>query len=108
MKMKIQSIFLITLFTIIFSGVVKAQPKKGEFINVAVGLGLSAPYDESDISGSGFYAQGEYVIGLSKWFGVRPYAGIVLASQVEIDREKYQTDYKVTSNAFLFGGKPGS
>ena len=102
---KIQSIFLIILFTIIFSNLLKAQPQKGKFINVAIGLGISAPYDESDISGSGFYAQGEYVIGLSKWFGLRPYAGVVLASQVEIDGEKYQTDYKVTSNAFLFGGK---
>lgn len=103
--MKTKSIFLITLFTIIFSGLLKAQPQKGKFINVATGLGLSAPDDESDISGSGFYAQGEYVIGLSKWFGVRPYAGVVFTSQGEIDKQKYQMDYKVTSNAFLFGGK---
>jgi hypothetical protein len=100
-----RTIFVITIFTIFFSSLAKAQPRKGEFIDVSVGLGLSAPYDESDITGSGFYAQGEYVFGISKWFGIRPYAGLVLTSADKNVNEQNQPEYKVTSKAFLLGGK---
>jgi hypothetical protein len=96
---------LFVLFILFFSCVIHAQPKTGKFINAAVGYGLSSPYDELDISGSGFYAQGEYVIGISKWFGVRPYAGIILTSENESDNQQNLLDYKVTSKALLLGGK---
>ena len=93
------------LFTIFFCSEINAQPKIGEFINASVGFGLSAPYDESDISGDGFYAQGEYVIGITKWFGVRPYVGIILTSERNNEKQQNQFNYKVTSKALLLGGK---
>ena len=102
----LRNFFVITLFTIFLSSPVKAQPRKGRFIDVSVGMGISAPYDDVNIGGSGFYAQGEYVFGLTKWFGIRPYAGIIITSPDEITDPLYeQQGYKVTSKAFLFGGK---
>ncbi|WP_264566039.1 outer membrane beta-barrel protein [Flavobacterium sp. N3904] len=100
----IRTIFTITLFTLILSNETKAQIGPGKFINVAVGLGVTAPYDATDVTGSGFYAQGEYVINISKWFGVRPYAGFIVTSPDNTDKP-YQSEYKVTSQAFMFGGK---
>ncbi len=96
--------FITTAFFIMLPNLVQAQPKKGEFINATVGLGLSAPYDNTDIDGTGFYAQGEYVFGLTKWFGLRPYAGVIFTS-TNSDNNLSNSEYKVTSNAFLFGGK---
>ena len=93
------------LCTILFSFTINAQQKKGEYINAYLGFGLSAPYDESDVTGSGFYAQGEYVIATSKWFSLRPYAGIILTSENKSDNQENQINYKVTSKAFLLGGK---
>lgn len=104
MSSTFRNIFVITIFTIFVSNLTKAQPRKGEFLNVSVGLGLSAPYDEVDITGSGFYAQGEYVFGITKWFGLRPYAGLVLTS-ADKNVEQNQPEYKVTSKSFLLGGK---
>ena len=96
-------IFAIAFFTLFLSTETNAQPKIGNYINASIGIGLSAPYDDVDITGSGFYAQGEYVFGLTKWFGIRPYAGLVITSA---DKNTNLPDYyKVTSNAFLFGGK---
>ena len=97
---------VVALLLVLLTNPVKAQPVKGEFINASIGLGLSAPYDNSDNSGSGFYAQGEYVFGLSKWFGLRPYAGFVLTSPLNTeDKQPNQPEYKVTSKAFMIGGK---
>ncbi|HQZ24418.1 MAG TPA: hypothetical protein PLD18_03890 [Flavobacterium sp.] len=105
MSLTLRNIFTIIIFTILLPNLAKAQPRTGKFIDISVGLGLTAPYDDIDITSSGFYAQGEYVIGITKWFGVRPYAGLVVTSA---DKNAYQQDqpnYKVTSKAFLFGGK---
>lgn len=93
------------LFSIFFSCVINAQPKTGEFINAAIGYGISAPYDRTNIDGNGFYAQAEYVIGMSKWFGVRPYAGIILTSESKNENQQNLLNYKVTSKALLLGGK---
>jgi hypothetical protein len=93
------------LLAVVLTNSLKAQPNKGKFIKAAIGIGYSATDDRTDFMGDGFYAQGEYVMGLSKWFGVRPYAGVVFTKAGEIDRKIYQEDYKVTSRAFLFGGK---
>ncbi len=100
----LRNILIVTIFTIFFSNQTQAQPRKGKFMDVSIGLGISAPFDDVDISGSGFYAQGEYVYGLTKWFGVRPYAGFVFTSPDKSN--KYDRfGYKVTSSAFLFGAK---
>jgi hypothetical protein len=93
------------LFTIFFSCIINAQQKTGEYINASLGYGISAPYDEADISGSGFYAQGEYVFSMSKWFSVRPYAGIIFTSENKSENQQNLLNYKVTSKAFLLGGK---
>lgn len=92
----------IVLFTLIIPNNTIAQPNVGRSIKASIGLGLSAPYDDVDLSGSGFYAQGEYIFGISKWFGVRPYAGVIFTSPNE---NTNLPEYKVTSDAFLFGGK---
>ncbi len=99
----LRTAFLAVIFLFLFADCAKAQPNKGESIEVAIGLGLSLPYDDLDISGSGFYAQGEYVFALTSWFGLRPYAGFIITSADEND--DYVPDYKVTSKAFLLGGK---
>ncbi|GAA3523751.1 hypothetical protein GCM10022393_43250 [Aquimarina addita] len=77
----------------------------GEYLDVSIGLGISVPSDQTDISGSGFYAQGEYVYNISNWVGLRPYAGLVLTSTKEATNESNQTDYKMSTKAFLLGGK---
>jgi len=99
----VRTTFLSAIFIFFFAHFAKAQPNKGEFIEIAIGYGLSLPYDDVDISGSGFYAQGEYVFALTSWFGLRPYAGFIITSTDEND--DYVPDYKVTSKAFLLGGK---
>jgi len=98
-----RSALLMGIFCICFAHFAKAQPHKGESIEVAIGYGLSAPNDDLEIYGHGFYAQGEYVYALSSWFGLRPYAGFIITSADE--NEDYSADYKVTSKAFLLGGK---
>lgn len=92
------------IIVLLFSDFIEAQPQKGEFLNVSIGYGQSAPYDDVDISGSGLYVQAEYVIGLTKWLGIRPYAGLIFTSPNKSDNQGL-SEYKVTSNAFLIGGK---
>ena len=103
MILSLRNFFVIALFTIFLSNPSKAQPRKGRFIDVSAGLGVSYPTDDADVIGRGFYAQGEYVFGLSNWIGIRPYAGIILTSPDKY--RQYEKDYGVTSKAFLFGGK---
>jgi hypothetical protein len=105
MSLTFRTIFITIFFTLCFICPTKAQPRVGEFINVSVGYGISAATDETSIDGSGFYAQGEYVFALTKWIGIRPYAGVIFTSATEKDSQPNQPEYKVTSNAFLFGGK---
>lgn len=79
-----------------------SQPQTGKFIDASVGLGITAPYEDIDVVGSGFYAQAEYVIGLKKWFGFRPYAGFIFTSK---ERDSDFPEFEATTNAFLVGGK---
>lgn len=97
---------LILLLAGLFSNSAYAQPKKGEFINVSAGIGLVAPNEEADVTGDGFYAQGEYVWAPRSWFGVRPYAGVIIASG-ESETVEVAPGVKeyIKSNAFLIGGK---
>lgn len=82
-----------------------AQIKKGEFINASIGLGFSSPVnqDEHEVTGTGFYAQAEYVYNPLSWVGVRPYAGVIIASD-ELEEEGVPK-YKAKSNAALLGVK---
>lgn len=98
----LRNFLTITILAIFFSHFVEAQTRKS--LDVSIGMGISAPFDDVDITGSGFYAQGEYVYDLTTWFGLRPYAGLVLTSADK--NAKYDPfGYKVTSNAFLLGAK---
>lgn len=94
---------LLIILVLLASSQIKAQILKEKGIDVSIGFGISAPYDDVDIIGSGFYLQGEYVMTFSDWFDLRPYAGMILTKAD--DEEGYLADYKSTANAFLFGGK---
>ncbi len=100
--------FAISLF--LFSGVVLhpvfAQPNKGEFINASVGFGIVSPNDtETSVDGGGFYAQGEYVWCPRSWFGVIPYAGVVIASAESEEKDANKEVYNLKANAALLGTK---
>lgn len=92
------------LFAIVFSTAIHAQPRKGEFINATVGLGISIPNDESKYSANGYYFQGEYVFCSSKWLALRPYLGVLSTSNT-VDENNLPTSYIVTTQAVLLGGK---
>jgi hypothetical protein len=96
--------FTIALFTIFSTATVFCQPKKGEFINGAIGIGFTASNEAIDVISSGFYMEGEYVFALKSWIGIRPYAGIILTSK-EINADDIPSDFYVKANAFLFGTK---
>ncbi len=83
----------------------KAQFIKEKAIDLSIGSGLSAPYEEIDLYGSGFYAQGEYVLSISKWIDIRPYAGFILTKPGRDDTGNPEAGFRSTANAFLFGGK---
>ncbi|TCL68668.1 hypothetical protein EV196_10185 [Mariniflexile fucanivorans] len=97
--------FIATTILLLFSNITNAQPKKGEFIQGSIGLGMSAPYEEYNIMGTGFYAQAEYVYAFKKWLGVRPYAGFISTTPSESGTDTNLSEYRVTSKAFLLGGK---
>lgn len=54
MSLTLRNIFTIIIFTIVLPNLAKAQPRTGKFIDISVGLGLTAPYDDIDITSSGF------------------------------------------------------
>ncbi len=70
-------------------------------IKASIGLGISAPYEDYDIDGSGFYAQGEYTFKLRKWIDLKPYLGFITTST----STRSSQNFKVASTAIMFGGK---
>ncbi|MBP0903477.1 hypothetical protein ACFSKN_01125 [Mariniflexile gromovii] len=105
MPSKIYSHYFTIITVLLFSNISNAQPKKGEFIQASIGLGMSAPYEAYNILGTGFYAQAEYVFAFKKCLGVRPYAGLILTNPSESSTDANLSEYRVTSKAFLLGGK---
>lgn len=99
-----KSHFFISLsFLVFICNSINAQTGKGNFVSTSIGVGLVMTDDETAISGSGFYAQGEYVYNVLSWVGLRPYVGVVFASG---ESEDYGTErYEVKQNALLLGGK---
>lgn len=99
--------FSLLLFICLFYQTAYAQPQQGDFISVNAGFGVVAPNDDSEVTGTGFYAQGEYVWSPKSWFGVRPYAGLIIASGETSEEDIAETGVKeyIRSNAFLLGGK---
>ncbi len=95
-----------TILLLLFSTLVNAQPRIGNFINANIGLGVtSASYDKQDIGGKGFYVQGEYIHAVNNWFGVRPYAGFIITSPDDDETPDVKPDYGASTKAFLLGGK---
>ena len=89
------------LIMVIFSiNYINGQTKESQNLNLSIGYGISVPYDETDIDGSGFFAQGEYIFNLKKWIDLRPYAGLILTNE-----DSNNEIYKTTSKALLIGGK---
>ncbi len=93
----------ITLLLAIFAvSQTSAQFIKEKSLDVSIGYGISVPYDDVDVEGSGFYLQGEYVLTLAKWLDLRPYAGLILA---KTKNDNNLPNYRSDANAFLIGGK---
>ncbi|MGB5666100.1 MAG: hypothetical protein WBM53_04570 [Maribacter sp.] len=89
------------LLTILASTQAKAQFIKEKSIDISIGYGTSAPYDDVEVSGSGFYLQGEYALTITKWLGFRPYAGLILIKTNAEDNGLNEPKYKSDANAFL-------
>lgn len=110
MKLTLNHFFI--LFIILFSIQTQSQTT-GNSIKASIGFASSASYyienygsqEEVDVMGGGLYLQGEYIIGLKSWFSVRPYAGAIFTSVDKNQNIQNQPQYKVTTNAFLLGGK---
>ena len=97
---------LILILLIILTSVqAEAQLFKQKSIDATIGFGISSPYDDIDVAGTGLYLQGEYILEYSKWFDLRPYAGLILTRSRGKDLNENPTPYKSTSNAVLIGGK---
>lgn len=97
-------ILMTVLFSVVFSTTIYAQPQKGEFIKASVGLGVTLPNDQSKFRASGLYFQGEYVFCNSSWIAFRPYLGVISTSNT-VNEFDLPTNYVVTSQAVLLGGK---
>ncbi|MFD0863722.1 hypothetical protein ACFQ1M_16020 [Sungkyunkwania multivorans] len=82
----------------------KDQFVKNRTIDISVGYGLSFYDDDVDIYGEGLYLQGEYVLPLSRWIDLRPYAGFVF-TKTDDDGRPSGTGFQSNTNAFLLGGK---
>ena len=100
--MSVMKSIYVLIFTIFALTSAEAQLIKEKSIDASIGYGISAPYDDVDISGSGFYMQAEYVLTLATWIDIRPYAGLIFT---KTDRDDNEFGYKSNANAFLFGGK---
>lgn len=113
MNVTLRNPFLIIIFILFFSNLAKAQPGIGKSIKGTIGFASSSSYyienygaqDEIDVMGGGLYIQGEYIFGITSWFGVRPYAGGIFTSVDKNPDLQNQPQYRVTTNAFLVGGK---
>ena len=84
---------------------VKAQFAKQKAIDISIGYGLSAPYDDVDVDGDGFYLQGEYVLTLNNWLDLRPYAGLILAKTYTGDDALPGPNFRSDAEAGLLGVK---
>lgn len=112
MSLTLRSFFISIVLLFLFPNLAKAQTE-GKSIKASIGFASSASYyiedygtqDEVDVMGGGLYLQGEYIIGLKSWFSIRPYAGAIFESVDKDQNIQNQPQYKVTTNAFLMGGK---
>lgn len=100
-----KKIIFITVSLITFN-TIQAQFVKSREVNAQIGLGFSAPSDElSNVVDQGFFLQGEYVMNITSWFDLKPYAGLIITNSKGTDIDNNPTTDKATSKAFLIGGK---
>jgi len=95
--------FILLSFSLLCFTTTHAQFIKERAVEVSIGYGLTFPVDDVDVVGSGFYAQGEYVLTAFSWLDFRPYAGFIFTG--ESSNQSLPEEFKSTANAFLFGGK---
>ncbi len=95
---------LVLILIVLASAQAKAQFIKEKSVDVSIGLGYSFPNNNYNVTGSGFYLQGEYVLTVTKWFDIRPYVGLILTKSSTSD-DQINTAYKSIANAALIGGK---
>jgi hypothetical protein len=97
---------LIVLLFIFASNLAEAQFIKNKSVNAQIGYGMSMPYNsDADIGDDGFFLQGEYVLAVTSWFELRPYAGFIFTNSNGKDLDDNPTDEKAESKALLIGGK---
>ncbi|WP_178988124.1 outer membrane beta-barrel protein [Winogradskyella schleiferi] len=91
---------------ILFSNLSQAQFIKEKSLNAQIGFGVSSPFESADdVAGTGFFLQGEFVMHITSWVELKPYAGLILTNSNGKDLNDNPTDEKVESKAFWFGGK---
>ncbi len=93
------------MMLILVSIYTNGQQANKNSIDVAIGYGLSLPYDDIDITATGFYLQGEYAYKLTTWMDVRPYVGLILTEYNEDDDFPFTSTPTLSTNAVLIGGK---
>ncbi|MBC7556246.1 MAG: hypothetical protein H7195_04715 [Chryseobacterium sp.] len=104
MSQQYSKILQTVLFSVVFSTTIYAQPRKGEFVNASIGLGISTTDEETEYKATGYYFQAEYVFCNSRWLAFRPYLGVLSTSNT-VDGNNLPTSYIVTTQALLLGGK---
>lgn len=104
MSTDVSKFFSLAFFVLLFSGTASAQPQPGRAVQISAGYGMSYPNDFDDLMGSGFYAQGEYAMALTSWFGIRPYAGVIVVSGKDNSGQGL-LESRIKSNAFMLGAK---
>lgn len=112
MTLTLRSIFISIVLIFLFPTLTKAQAT-GKAIKASIGFASSGSYyienygaqDEVDVMGGGLYLQGEYIFGITSWFSARPYVGGIFTSVDNNPDLQNQPQYRVTTNAFLVGGK---
>jgi hypothetical protein len=93
------------LLVIFCSGNIYSQFIKERSVDVSVGLGISTPLEDIDVTGYGFYLQGEYVLTTHSWLDLRPYAGLILTRSEDRLDEFSGATLKADTNVFMVGGK---
>ncbi|SHM77922.1 hypothetical protein [Flavobacterium saccharophilum] len=112
MTLPLRSIFISIVLIFLFLTLTKAQATD-KAIKASIGFASSGSYyienygaqEEVDVMGGGLYLQGEYIFGITSWFSARPYVGGIFTSVDKNPDLQNQPQYRVTTNAFLVGGK---
>ncbi len=96
---------LLILFLLLSFSRGQAQFHSAEAVEFSLGYGLTVPFENAGFYGTGFFVQGEYVLGVNEWIDLRPYAGYVKTDMNDNLSGLFEAGEKATANAVLFGGK---